>query len=452
MQCLKCGHELVGRALFCPKCGHRLEQPEVATENRSAGLSEHASDDPREGWGLTVGVIVVTAVVLLVVVGLGALAVYYGLADRARIEQQAAEEHFQKGVVYLSQDQLELALAEFELTFELDPKREDAQTRAGQARQRLQTVPTATPMLQKETKAAYLDEVRDAYTRSDWEQVFVSADLLLALDASYSRAEVDQMLFEAFYRRGLELIAQDQIPEAIRFFERALDLRPDSAPASRERDLATLYLTAMGSWGADWAKTIAELGELYLLDPEYKDVRMRLYDAHDGYGEVLSQQGEWCQAATQFAQAVEMSEMQEAVGKREAAQDRCDATPTPTLDTASSTGDGRTPTASPQIAPASLPGVYYGRLQESEHFAQTKISFRGKVLDRHGSGVAGTRVQIRAWDWSAVALTDGNGQYSFDGLTSVVTYTLFLLDLKSEPFDVAGVAGEMAFVDFAEGS
>ena len=34
-----------------------------------------------------------------------------------------------------------------------------------------------------------------------------------------------------------------------------------------------------------------------------------------------------------------------------------------------------------------------------------------KKTDKNGNGIQGTRVQIKAWDWSAVAITDGNGQY-----------------------------------------
>ena len=75
---------------------------------------------------------------------------------------------------------------------------------------------------------------------------------------------------------------------------------------------------------------------------------------------------------------------------------------------------------------------------------------RGLILDRNGGGVSGVRVQIRAWDWSAIAVSDGNGQYAFDGLGNPVTYTLSLLDRPSIPVDVEGVWGKVTWVDFEE--
>ena len=75
---------------------------------------------------------------------------------------------------------------------------------------------------------------------------------------------------------------------------------------------------------------------------------------------------------------------------------------------------------------------------------------RGRILDKEGVGVSGVRVQIRAWDWSAIAVADGNGQYAFDGLSNPVTYTLTLLDLSCLPFDAEGVWGKVTWVDFEE--
>jgi len=79
-----------------------------------------------------------------------------------------------------------------------------------------------------------------------------------------------------------------------------------------------------------------------------------------------------------------------------------------------------------------------------------KMYVRGKVLDKDGGGIQGTQVKIQAWDWSAIAVTDGNGQYSFDGLSNPVTYTLSLVTLSSYPFDVEGQWGKISWVDFTE--
>lgn len=72
------------------------------------------------------------------------------------------------------------------------------------------------------------------------------------------------------------------------------------------------------------------------------------------------------------------------------------------------------------------------------------------MLDEDERGVSGVQIRIQAWDWSATALTDGEGQYSFDGLSNPVTYTLSLVDLSSQPVDVMGERGKITWVNFKE--
>jgi len=75
---------------------------------------------------------------------------------------------------------------------------------------------------------------------------------------------------------------------------------------------------------------------------------------------------------------------------------------------------------------------------------------RGHVYAADGKGAVGTRVQISAYDWSSVAVTDGAGLFSFDGLNNPLTYTLKLLDLAMRPLDVLTVEGKLAWVEFRE--
>jgi protocatechuate 3,4-dioxygenase beta subunit len=79
-----------------------------------------------------------------------------------------------------------------------------------------------------------------------------------------------------------------------------------------------------------------------------------------------------------------------------------------------------------------------------------KMSIRGSVADREGQGVRNIKVQIRAWDWWAVSVTDAQGQYSFDGLVNPVTYTLTLFDRPCVPVNAPGVWGKTTWVDFQE--
>ena len=51
---------------------------------------------------------------------------------------------------------------------------------------------------------------------------------------------------------------------------------------------------------------------------------------------------------------------------------------------------------------------------------------------------------------SAIAVTNGDGDFSFDGLANPVTYTLTLLDVPSLPLDVSTEWGKLTLVEFRE--
>lgn len=431
MICSQCGHEVSDKALFCPNCGHKLEKS--GTEN-SAEVSQTESQG--QGCGRTIIVLSIALLVVLVIVGLGAAGVYYGLQDRDRTERRVAARHYDRALDHLEEGNLELAVAELEHAVALDPGNEEMVNKLEEVRQQLEGVPTATPQLQQETKAAYFEELESAYTQNDWQRALEAADQLLILDSSYRQEEVEQMLFTSLYRRGLELVEQDRLQEAVRLFDRALALQPDDIRVSRARDLATLYTTAMSYWGADWARAIESLSELYTLDPQYKDVEQRLFEAYVKHGDILMEEEAWCQAAEEYAEALEIEDDAQVEEKLEQAMAQCE--------------NGPVPTDEMDEEPSAPSGIFVGQFVERQAIDRDSIFIRGKVLDSEGRGVAGEQVRIQAWDWSATATTDGEGQYSFDGLSSPVTYTLSLVDLPSQPVDVMGERGRMAWVNFEE--
>jgi Flp pilus assembly protein TadD len=109
-------------------------------------------------------------------------------------------------------------------------------------------------MLQQETSAAYFDQLKAAYDAKNWELVVEHGDRLLNLDPTYERDQVDDMMFEALYKQGMNLVDEQRMGEAVRLFDRALTIRPNDTETQHEMDLAEAYLTAIGFWGADWAQ------------------------------------------------------------------------------------------------------------------------------------------------------------------------------------------------------
>ena len=444
MQCPQCGHEAEGRTLFCANCGQKLDQSQTGAIGGPGNAQPAASDEQRRGCSQTVMVVAIAAVVILIIAGVGIAAVYYGLSDRNKIQVELAEEHFDKGNEHLTSGDLELAIAEYELVVQLDPEHSGAPGKLEEARQRLVAEPTPTAVLLRETKVALLDEIRLAHGRSDWQGVLDGADRLLALDPEYERGQVDQMLFEAFYQSGLILVEEDRLGEALRLFERALVLQPDNVQVSHAKNLATLYTQGTGYWGADWGEAATSLQTLYRLAPEYRDVRDRLFQALVNHGDQLGDDGDWCEAAEQYAQAVGIRAEAGVAAKRQSASSRCVQQPTAVA------LPGSTPGSTVPSGPLAASGTFVGSLRERTGLENSKMFVRGTVMNKSGHGIPGTRVRIGAWDWSALAVTDAGGQYSFDGLSTQVTYTLTLLDLTALPFDVEGVFGRISWVDFRE--
>jgi tetratricopeptide (TPR) repeat protein len=449
MHCPKCGHRIPGRALFCSNCGYRL-QPQATRllDEKPASSGEALPSRERQGCGLSLAVIAIALAVMVAIAGVGALAVYYGMDDRAQVEREAAAEHYQKGLAYVERGELELAVAEFELTLQLDPNHTKAETSLSQVRQRLATQPTPTPMLLEETKAAHFEDLQAAFEASDWKQVFDIADQLLALDPAYERSQVDAILFEAFYRAGLQAVEAARFDEAIQLFDRALAMQPDNAQLQHVQRLASLYATAMRHWGSDWPQTLEPLKTLYALEPGYQDVEQKLHLAYVGYGDELSGREQWCAAADQYGFALEVNQSAPAVlTKHQDAVARCQnaasALPEASRDDIDSSPEG-------SEEGSTTPGMFVGQTPQYSDIEARRMLIRGKVYDANGDPLQSVHVQIRAWDWTAQAVTDGNGQYAFDGLSNPVTYTLSLLDLPSRSVDVAGVLGKLSWVDFRE--
>lgn len=326
--CTRCGYPVHEKAIFCSNCGQKIE-PLSAPAQRGLppnALKEGPPPEARQGrtgCGLTLAVLGIALATLLFILGLGGAAVYMGLADRAKAEQRFAEEHYLKGERYLQEGQYELAIAELELVLRINPNHPQARAKLDEAYRRLEVEPTATPMYQQETKEAILAAMQEAHEKGDWPRLIEQADRLLALDDSFHREEVDRLLYDAFYQMGLALVEQDRFSEALSYFDHALLLRPEDAQAKRAKEMASLYVEGLGAWGADWERAIEHLAELYQRDPNYKDVRAKLWQAYAAYGDALAEKGEWCRAKQAYQAALNVEPAPAVVEKAQKASQRC---------------------------------------------------------------------------------------------------------------------------------
>ncbi|NLD43086.1 MAG: hypothetical protein GX657_06285 [Chloroflexi bacterium] len=376
---------------------------------------------------------------MMLIMGVGVAAVYYGMKDRTAAIQTAAQLHYDRGVAHLAQQELELAVAELELALQLNPEHPGALTSLDEARQALVSQPSPTPVIRQELTGDYYADLVAAHEAGDCASVVDLADRLWGLAPDYRRSEVEEMLFDCFYRNGLQLVEEGRIEEAIRLFDRALQLRPGRAEVEQQRALASLYMEGMIFWGADWDKVLRSLSELRDVAPDYRDVSERVFQAAVNYADLFAKQGDWCVAVVQYDRALSVHGSSEVAARREESAELCLANPSPTPE--GTPGPEGWPTPS---------GDFSGRVVEQTPIGPDKIYVRGRVLDKNDHGVGGVIVKIQAWDWSVTHVTDGNGVFAFDGLDQPVTYTVTLENYASAPVEAPCEWGKITWVEFRE--
>ncbi|NLX41882.1 MAG: tetratricopeptide repeat protein [Chloroflexi bacterium] len=365
-----------------------------------------------------------------------ALAVYVGLQDRKRSSSTRADEFYQQGEAYMEQGQYELAIVAYDEALALNPDHQRASARRAEAVELQQAAPTSTSELRDEIVESLWRDLEQAVAGSDWEQVDNLGQQIIAHDPNYRAEEVRQQLYSANLALGEQAFEEDRLEQATTCLQRALQYNPGGSQATLLQEQVYLYSEALRYTGNDWSKVIQRLSTLYREAPNLKDVAVRLRAAHLAHAQELEAEGEWCAAEEQYAAAIAMWETADVQALLAAAADKCasQAEPTPTGE------------AGEQV-PA---GTWVGRELAPEVVVGDKMFIRGRVLDARGAPVVGAQVRVQAWDFSVIAITDGTGQFSFDGLANPVVYTLTLVDLPSQPLEVETSWGRLSWVVFEQ--
>jgi len=280
-------------------------------------------------WRAIGGCLVAFACVAFVYAGIGGVAVYQGLQQRAAVTRQEAEGHYQRGLQHVQNGAYELAIAEFEHALRLDPTHRQARDALRDAKTLVMAQPTPTSATLNEALANLLREAEALTQQQRWAEAAERVSQLRDLDPGFQPQRISELLFETNSQLGWQLLRQGQVADAKDAFERALRERPDDREISRQVDLATLYLSARAAWGNNWPQAIHYLEQLYTLVPDYLDVRMLLAQAYENYGDTLGTQSSWCAAETQYMQAAMLQPGEGIHGKYAKASWRC-ANPTPT--------------------------------------------------------------------------------------------------------------------------
>jgi tetratricopeptide (TPR) repeat protein len=237
--------------------------------------------------------------------------------SEAQRRQQIAI-HLQTAQDFIADGEPLAALDAYRKVLILDPENEDAVAGIGEllnasadppqvvveaAATEQPVQPEPTPTSPDPLTSVWAD-AQALYNAGRWEDAIVRLRQVRLANADFQSEQVEEMLFTSYVSLGTEKNNSGSLEEAVTLFDRALELRPDAAEIRSMRDSTAQYVDALTYWYADWPRVIELLSDLYLSDPEYRDIRQRLQKAHLEYAESLSRQSDWCAAADQYSQAI----------------------------------------------------------------------------------------------------------------------------------------------------
>ncbi len=282
---------------------------------------------------------------LAVIAAAGVVGLRQGQADRAAALQARAVAAYEQGVAYLNAGELALAAQQFQTVLNIDPGNREAQ----QQLQALQALPTATPtpspLLEPVLVAPDAGEssengpspeellfaqAEQAVHNTQWSLAAGLIDQLVALDPTYRQEDVEELRFNLAYGQGVDLVAQERYEQSLRAFDQALAVRPGDVQAKRQRDLAALYVSALGAWRVDWPRVVSSLETILDREPDYQDAERRLALAQAGWADDLFREGSWCRAEDRYQIALDLATSTELRDKQRQAAAFCLNPPTPT--------------------------------------------------------------------------------------------------------------------------
>lgn len=212
--------------------------------------------------------------------------------------------------------------------------------------------PTLAPTPTSESLAlGYWTAAQSSVKAGRWQEALVNLTSLQKVDPLYRSSEVADLLYQTYTSLAAEQDNEDNLEGALRYYEKALLLRPDSVETQRESKLIAAYLDVLTYSDADWPKAIDLLETLYAEDPQYRDVEARLQEAHDAYGDQLAASQQWCLALAEYESALSVRNVTDLAQKRNSAEVQCQQVGD--LATAGTTGAGGRITATAGVtAPA----------------------------------------------------------------------------------------------------
>jgi Tfp pilus assembly protein PilF len=395
------------------------------TDANSTGFAARLHRNLNVAVLFLVGLFVCMASAVLVPGGLGALVGYQQVQT---LNHEAAIIHLNRGLGYLAENYPELARSEFEIALKYDASFEPARQKLSELQKPNGSGTSGAPT-EDRVAVALFDEARGLIAQKQWSDAITRLEQLRTRQADYKQAEVNDLLYAAYVNSGKAAVASGQIEIARERFESALAIRSSDAEVKRQRDLAALYLEGQQAVGFSWQTAVQKFTALYEQDPNYDDIKRRLFDAHLEYGDKACREGAWALAQREYDGALALLNDPRIAQKRAQAQTVCRKLPVPTATGAT------LPAGSP--APAGIPTATGTPAAES-YTRKTSAatdkpctgpgSLSGVVRDVLGRAMVNVAVGYYADDIPLVSQrTNATGQYQFTlGKDSRVLHVILL--------------------------
>ncbi|HZQ08532.1 MAG TPA: hypothetical protein VFD70_18265 [Anaerolineae bacterium] len=330
------------------------------------------------------------------------LGVYFGNQDREAFLARQAQEHFQRALAYESETFNDLAIAELNAALQYKPDYAPARAKLVELKNASTAKADQEPQDVAIAKQLF-DSAQDALAKQDWNNAIDLLEELHRVKNDYQATQVTAELVSAYVNAGKEAIAANDVDLAQRRFLAALALAPNNAEAKMYNDRALLYVNGTHALGTDWLNAVLTLEELYQRDPNFADVKLKLRQAHIGYGETANTQGAFCIAARELNAALALGSDAATETLASQANESCKQAilnPTPTF---TPTPEGGVPTdeAPSEIGTPFPPPVLAGNLV---YVAQMRVrqsaacngtgNIKGSVKNNAGTPIPNVGIKI----------------------------------------------------------
>lgn len=178
---------------------------------------------------------------------------------------------------------------------------------------------------------ALLSEAQSQIALAQWADAIDTLDVIIAVDPNFQTALVRSLMIQALSSRAMQLYNSGQPAAGNLIVSRIEEFGTIPGDLAYERYAAQLYLNARALMGVNFPGAIQALRAVMDLGAGgryYQQAQQALYETYVAYGDAFTYENNWCSAATQYRNAMNIFASGVANGKFTNADTICRTPPT----------------------------------------------------------------------------------------------------------------------------